>query len=125
MIFGSILSAPEGVNLIEAYIEDELIGTGTVNGSDFSITLDPGNETYLGKTVIFQIAGYESKTKYTFVAEDFQTDYKLFFPQYIPPTSTPTPVPAATAEEIILIPLVRSPVESVNERLPDPSVLST
>ncbi|MBO00740.1 MAG: hypothetical protein CL438_08785 [Acidimicrobiaceae bacterium] len=93
LIFGSILSAPEGVNVIEAYIEDELIGTGTVNGPDFSITLDPGNETYLGKTVMFQIAGYESKTKYTFVAEDFQTDFKLFFPQYIPPT----PVPAATA----------------------------
>ena len=32
LIFGSILSAPEGVNVIEAYIEDELIGTGTVNG---------------------------------------------------------------------------------------------
>lgn len=93
LIFGSILSAPEGVNVIEAYIEDELIGTGTVNGPDFSITLDPGNETYLGKTVMFEIAGYESKTKYTFVAEDFQTDFKLFFPQYIPPT----PVPAATA----------------------------
>ena len=93
MIFGSILSAPEGVNVIEAYIEDELIGTGTVNGPDFSITLDPGNGTYLGKSVMFQISGYESKTKYTFVAEDFQTDFKLFFPQYIPPT----PVPAATA----------------------------
>ena len=97
LIFGSVLSAPEGVNIIDAYIGDELIGTGSVNGSEFSITLDPGNETYLNKLVTFVIAGYESKTKYNFLAEDFQTDFKLFFPQYIPPTSTPTPIPAATA----------------------------
>ena len=46
---------------------------------------------------MFQIAGYESKTKYTFVAEDFQTDFKLFFPQYIPPTPVPAPTAVPTA----------------------------
>ena len=97
LIFGSVLSSPEGVSTIDAYIGEELIGTGSVNGSDFSITLDPGNESYLSKTVTFVIAGYESKTKYTFVAEDFKTDFKLFFPQYIPPTPTATPTPLATA----------------------------
>lgn len=97
IIFGSILSAPDDVNIIQAFINEELVGTGEVSGSSFSITVDPGNETYLGKDVIFVIAGYESKTKYTFTEDDFQTDFKLFFPQYIAPTQTPTPVPLATA----------------------------
>jgi len=100
VIFGSVLSAPDGVSSIEAYIDGELIGTGEVNGSDFSITIDPGNELYLGKKVSFMIAGYESKTSYTFAENDFQTDFKLFFPQYIPPTATPEPVIAPVATPI-------------------------
>ncbi|MBK90754.1 MAG: hypothetical protein CL772_06215 [Chloroflexi bacterium] len=96
LIFGSILAAPEGVNIIEAYIDNELVGSGTVSGSNFSITIDPGNETYLGKKVSFKIAGYDSKTSYTFVENDFITEFKLFFPQYIPATSTPTPAPVSS-----------------------------
>ena len=97
LIFGSVLSAPEGVSVIEAYIEDELVGTGEVSNADFSITIDPGNESYLGKTVLFKIAGYTSKSEFIFAEDEFITDYKLFFPTYIPPTPTATPVPAATA----------------------------
>ena len=97
LIFGSVLSAPEGYSLMEAYIDDKKIGSGTVSGSDFSITLDPGTEAYIGKSVIFKVGSYESKTNYLFVADDFQTDFKLFFPEYIPPTLTPTPTPLATA----------------------------
>ena len=92
IIFGSVLSAPTGISDIEAFIDGELVGKGSVNGPDFSITIDPGNESYLGKSVIFKIAGYESKTKYIFAEEDFITSFKLFFPEYIPPTATPTPV---------------------------------
>jgi len=97
VIFGSVLSAPPELNVIEAYIGDELVGTGTVNGPDFSITIDPGTVEYVGKEVIFVIAGTNSKTTYTFVEDDFQTNSKLFFPQYIPPTPTATPTPSATA----------------------------
>jgi len=97
IIFGSVLAAPEGFGTIEAYVDDELIGKGSVNGSEYSITLDPGNETYLGKPVVFNIAGYNSKTTYKFVDDAFITDFKLFFPEYIPPSPTPTPPPVATA----------------------------
>ena len=97
IIFGSVLSAPDGVNTIQAYIGDELVGTGQVSGSTYSITIDPGTEIYNGKLVTFLVEGYESKTTYTFQPDEFKTDVKLFFPQYIPPTYTPTPVPAATA----------------------------
>tara|TARA_Y100001970_G_scaffold266127_1_gene354435 strand:+ start:83 stop:1126 length:1044 start_codon:yes stop_codon:yes gene_type:complete len=97
VIFGSVLSAPAELNVIEAYIGDELVGTGTVNGPDFSITIDPGTVEYVGKEVTFVIAGTNSKTTYTFVEDDFQVNSKLFFPQYIPPTPTATPIPLATA----------------------------
>ncbi len=97
IIFGSVLSAPDGVNVIEAFIGEELVGTGEVSGSTFSITLDPGTELYTGKDVRFVIEGYESKTNYVFQPDQFKTDVKLFFPQYIPPTPTPTPAPLATA----------------------------
>ena len=102
LIFGSVLSAPEGVKDILAYVGDEIIGVGEVSGPSFSITVDPGNENYLGKEVIFKIEGYESKTKYIFQEDEFKTDVKLFFPQYVPPTSTPTPsqpeIPTSTPE---------------------------
>lgn len=97
VIFGSILSAPENLTEIQAFIDDELVGIGSVSGPDFSITIDPGTVMYEGKTVIFKIAGTESKSTYSFVSDDFVTDYKLFFPQYIPPPPTATPVPLATA----------------------------
>ena len=96
LIFGSVLSAPDGVSSIQGFIGDELVGIGEVNGPSFSITLDPGTENYLGKEVTFIIEGYESKTKYIFQEDEFNTDVKLFFPQYIPPTATPTPAPVAT-----------------------------
>tara|TARA_Y100000817_G_C16786512_1_gene513077 strand:- start:30 stop:1061 length:1032 start_codon:yes stop_codon:yes gene_type:complete len=96
IIFGSILSAPEGYDVIEAYIDDELVGIGEVSASVFSITIDPGNELYLGKTVLFKIAGYTSKSEYIFTEDEFITEYKLFFPTYIPPTPTATSVPVAT-----------------------------
>ena len=98
IIFGSVLSAPDGVNSIQAYIDDELVGVGQVSGSSYSITVDPGNELYNGKEVIFKIEGYESKTTYTFQPDEFITDIKLFFPEYIPPTPIPVPtsVPAFT-----------------------------
>lgn len=94
LIFGSVLSAPAELNLIEAYIGDELVGTGAVNGPDYSITIDPGTVDYIGKEVKFVIDGTNSKTSYSFVEDDFQTSFKLFFPQYVPP---PTPTPVATA----------------------------
>ncbi len=97
VIFGSVLSAPEGERVIYAYIDDEIIGVGEVKEANFSITLDPGNENYLGKSVIFKISDYQSKTTYIFEDDQFVTDFKLFFPEYIPPTATPTPVPLATA----------------------------
>ena len=97
LIFGSILSAPAELNEIKAYIGNELVGVGTVNGPDYSITIDPGTIEYVGKSVTFEIAGTLSKTTYIFVEDDFQTDIKLFFPQYIPPPPTPTPTPLATA----------------------------
>ncbi|MDC0253000.1 hypothetical protein OAK52_02430 [Chloroflexi bacterium] len=97
LIFGSVLSAPEGVESIDAFVGDILVGTGEVSGSDFSITIDPGIETFLGTEVTFVIAGYESKTSYIFAENDFRTDFKLFFPQYIPPTPTATPAPLSTA----------------------------
>ena len=96
VIFGSVLSAPDELTEIEAYIDSELVGTGTVKGPDFSITIDPGTVEYLGKQVIFKIAGTPSKTSYLFTADDFQTDFKLFFPEYIPPPATATPIPLST-----------------------------
>ena len=97
VIFGSVLSAPEGERVIYAYIGNEIIGVGEVKEANFSITLDPGNENYLGKSVTFKISDYESKTTYIFEEDQFLTDYKLFFPEYIPPTATPIPAPVATA----------------------------
>ncbi len=97
VIFGSVLSAPDSISQIEAFIDDELVGVGTIAGPDFSITIDPGTVLYVGKKVTFKVEGSSSKTTYTFKEDDFITDYKLFFPQYIPPTPTPTAVPLATA----------------------------
>ncbi len=97
LIFGSVLSAPEELKEIKAFIGDELVGVGTVSGPTYSITIDPGNVTYIGKEVIFKISGTTSRTNYIFKDDDFITDYRLFFPEYIPSTPTPTPVPLATA----------------------------
>tara|TARA_Y100001970_G_scaffold284278_1_gene401309 strand:- start:72 stop:1115 length:1044 start_codon:yes stop_codon:yes gene_type:complete len=97
VIFGSVLSAPDQLTEIKAFINGELVGLGTVMGPDFSITIDPGTVDYEGKEVIFEIGGTQSKTNYIFTGDDFITDYKLFFPEYIPPTPTATPVPLATA----------------------------
>jgi len=94
VIFGSILSAPESLTEIQAFIDDELVGSGTVKGPDFSITVDPGTVEYTGKIVRFKIADSFSKTTYVFTPDDFITDYKLFFPQYVPPAPTPAPAPA-------------------------------
>tara|TARA_E500000331_G_C16982601_1_gene594239 strand:- start:57 stop:719 length:663 start_codon:yes stop_codon:yes gene_type:complete len=90
VIFGSILSAPAELTVIEAYIGDRLVGSGSVMGPTFSITIDPGTVEYINKQVIFKIAGTNSKTTYSFQPDDFITDYKLFFPEYIAPTPTPT-----------------------------------
>tara|TARA_B100001029_G_scaffold175047_1_gene175947 strand:- start:548 stop:1579 length:1032 start_codon:yes stop_codon:yes gene_type:complete len=102
VIFGSVLSAPPELSVIEAYIGDELVGTGTVNGPDFSITIDPGTVEYVGKEVTFKIADVFSKSTYTFLEDDFNTDFKLFFPDYVAPTPTPTalpvPLPTSTPE---------------------------
>ena len=62
VIFGSVLSAPAELTKMEAYIDGELVGNGSVMGPTFSITIDPGNVNYIGKTVIFTIAGTQSKT---------------------------------------------------------------
>ena len=67
----------------------KLVGKGIVNGGSFSITIDPGDVTYVGKPIVFKIAGFSSKTTYSFLPDDFQTDYKLFFPEYIAPTPVP------------------------------------
>ena len=36
--------------------------------------------------------------------KDFKTDFKLFFPQYIPPTptATPTPIVVSTSSDLIM-----------------------
>ncbi len=94
VIFGSVLSAPDGITTIQAYIGDKLVGNGTMSGSNFSITIDPGTELYVGKTVKFFAADAESKTLYAFIPDDFQTEFKLFFPEFVP---TPTPMPEPTA----------------------------
>ena len=120
LIFGSVLSAPPELKVIEAYIGDELVGTGTVNGPDFSITIDPGTVSYIGKEVIFVIADTNSKSTYTFVDDDFQTDFKLFFPQYIPPPPTATPVPLATA-----VPTATSVPEPTRTPTPQPEPTPT
>tara|TARA_Y100000817_G_scaffold235769_1_gene188001 strand:- start:203 stop:1249 length:1047 start_codon:yes stop_codon:yes gene_type:complete len=120
IIFGSVLSAPDGVNTMQAYIGDELVGIGEVSGATFSITIDPGTEVYVGKKVTFVIEGYESKTDYIFQEDEFKTDIKLFFPQYIPPTSTPTPMPAATA-----IPEATSTPEPTRTPTPVPQPTAT
>jgi len=96
VIFGSVLSAPDQLTEIKAFINGELVGLGTVKGPDFSITIDPGTVEYEGKEVIFEIGGTQSKTNYIFTGDDFLTGYKLFFPEYIPPAPTATPVPLAT-----------------------------
>ena len=96
LIFGSVLSAPAELSIIEAYIGNELVGTGTVSGPDFSITIDPGTVDYIGMDVTFVISGSNSKTTYKFLDDDFQTSFKLFFPEYIPPAPTATPVPLNT-----------------------------
>jgi hypothetical protein len=100
LIFGSLLEAPVGYDKITAYSDNEIIGNGQVLGNTFSITLDPGDITYIGKPIVFRIGDYFSKTTYAFLADDFQIDFKLFFPEYIPPTPTPTmeptPIPTPT-----------------------------
>ena len=120
VIFGSILSAPNELTEIYAYIDDELVGTGTVKGPDFSITVDPGTVDYIDKNVVFVIGGTNSKTSYKFQADDFITDYKLFFPEYIPPTPTPTAVPLATA-----IPTATSTPEPTRTPTPVPEPTPT
>lgn len=100
LIFGSVLSAPDNLTEIEAFIDGELVGTGSVKGPEYSITIDPGTVEYIGKTVTFKIAGTLSKTTYVFEQDQFKTDFKLFFPEYIPPTPIPpiaTAIPTATA----------------------------
>tara|TARA_Y100000768_G_scaffold386351_1_gene374555 strand:+ start:83 stop:1117 length:1035 start_codon:yes stop_codon:yes gene_type:complete len=94
VIFGSVLSAPEELTDLQAYIGDLLVGSGSVSGPNFSITIDPGTVEYIGKEVTFKIAGTDSKTTYIFQEDDFQTTFKLFFPEYIPPQPTATPIPA-------------------------------
>ena len=117
VIFGSVLSAPVELTTVEAYIEGKLVGKGSVMGPTFSITIDPGTVEYTGKLVTFKIGGTDSKTSYTFVPDDFITDYKLFFPEYIVPTPT-IAVPTATA-----IPLPTSTPEPT--RTPTPVPLPT
>jgi len=102
LIFGSVLEAPSGYSTITAYSDNELVGTGQISGNSFSITIDPGNVTYVGKPIVFKIANYFSKTTYSFLPDDFQTEFKLFFPEYIAPTPvpiipTPTPTMVPTA----------------------------
>ena len=78
LIFGSVLSAPAELTIIEAYIDGELVGKGSVMGPTFSITVDPGNVNYIGKQVVFKIADVFSKTTYSFQEDDFITDFKLW-----------------------------------------------
>ena len=120
VIFGSILSAPAELTEISAYIDGKLVGKGSVMGPTFSITIDPGTVEYTGKLVNFQIAGTESKTTYTFEPDDFITDFKLFFPEYIPPTPAPTMIAVPTATPI---PLPTSTPEPT--RTPTPVPLPT
>ena len=98
LIFGSSLSVPSELTQIEAIIDGQVVGRGEVINSKFSITIDPGNETFINRPVSFRIGTYIGKTTYNFSPDDFITDYKLFFPEYIPPTATPTPKPASIAE---------------------------
>jgi len=122
VIFGSVLSAPDNLTEIQAYIDNELVGSGTVKGPDFSITIDPGTVEYEGKSVIFKIAGTSSKSSYNFLADDFQTNFKLFFPEYTPPTPTPTvvvvPIPTA-------IPTATSTPEPTRTPTPVPEPTAT
>ena len=102
LIFGSMLSAPEGFNTITALIDGETVGTGSVEGPLFSITIDPGTVDYIGKEVVFMIGNSLSKTSFTFEQDGFITDFKLFFPTYVAPTPVPVtptvaPVPTATS----------------------------
>lgn len=136
LIFGSMLSAPEGFNTISALIEGELVGTGSVEGPDFSITIDPGDVSYIGKQVVFKIGESLSKTTYTFVENGFITDFKIFFPQYVAPTPTPTvvappmptqiPTPTSTPEPTRTPTPVPQPTATYTATpTPTPIVLST
>ena len=120
LIFGSVLSAPAELTIIEAYIDGELVGKGSVMGPTFSITVDPGNVNYIGKQVVFKIADVFSKTTYSFQEDDFITDFKLFFPEYVPPTPTPTALPAATP-----VPLPTSTPEPTRTPTPVPQPTAT
>ncbi len=120
VIFGSTLSAPEELTEIKAYIGDELVGIGSVKGPDFSITIDPGTVEYINKDVIFVIGGSNSKSTYKFQADDFITDFKLFFPEYTPPAPTATPIPLATP-----IPIPTSTPEPTRTPTPVPEPTPT
>tara|TARA_B100000676_G_scaffold145007_1_gene143429 strand:+ start:219 stop:1256 length:1038 start_codon:yes stop_codon:yes gene_type:complete len=120
VIFGSVLAAPDSISSISAFIGDELIGTGSISGSSFSITIDPGTVDYIGKIVTFEAAGTKSKTTYIYEEDAFITDFKLFFPEFIPPTSTPTPMPIATA-----IPTATSTPEPTRTPTPVPEPTPT
>ena len=122
VIFGSILSAPAELTEISAYIDGLLVGQGSVMGPTFSITIDPGTVDFTGKTVVFKIAGTDSKTTYSFVPDDFITDFKLFFPEYVPPTPTPTVVSVPTATQI---PLPTSTPEPTRTPTPVPQPTAT
>tara|TARA_B100000676_G_C17935279_1_gene763197 strand:+ start:89 stop:1129 length:1041 start_codon:yes stop_codon:yes gene_type:complete len=120
VIFGSMLSSPEGLTVIEALIDGNVVGRGEVIGSKFSITVDPGNELFLNKDVFFKMGIYTSKTSYKFQQDEFVTDYKLFFPEYVPPTVTPTPAPVATA-----VPMATSTPEPTRTPTPVPEPTPT
>ena len=119
VIFGSMLSAPDSLTNLQAFIDGELVGTGSFNGSQFSITIDPGNVTYLGKQVIFKSGSYQAKTTFEFIDDGFITDFKLFFPEYIAPTATSTPIPP------VLIPTATSTPEPTRTSTPTPQPTAT
>ncbi len=95
VIFGSSITPPSSVNELVAKYNDEIIGIGTIEDGVFSITIDPGTEDYIGKEITFISAGYKAKTNYIFQEDDFITEFKLFFPEFVP-TPTPTIAPVAT-----------------------------
>ncbi|MBD86342.1 MAG: hypothetical protein CL743_07540 [Chloroflexi bacterium] len=133
LIFGSSLIAPQQLTTIEAIINGEVVGIGEVIDSKFSITIDPGNELFVSMPVTFRMGSYMSKTTYLFSPDDFITDFKLFFPEYIPPTptisvptSTPIPLPTSTPEPTRTPTPVPLPTATYTATpTPTPIVLST
>lgn len=122
LIFGSSLSVPSELTVIEAIMDGQVVGKGEVIDSKFSITIDPGNETFINRPVSFRIGTYIGKTTYNFLPDDFITDYKLFFPEYIPPTATPTPTPVPTA---VVIPTFTPTPEPTRTATPAPEPTAT